>query len=128
MQIATALSRPEEPLARDTSAAALLGETALEAESFLSPDEALRSIHEEPEEGAPDHEDAHPNLDQQAIHSIDLAAQGQSRKPSFTQTPGISDRQHTPTGQPPVRPISALPDSCNNSLKLTDEAHMLTEP
>ena len=105
--------------------AAALGDPAVEAESFLSPDEALHSIHEEPEEAGPLNVDALPQLDQQASSSADLAKQGHSRKPSFTQTPGISDRQHTPTGQHRVCHTNASPGSCKEIMKLTEEAHPL---
>ena len=124
-QIASALSRPEDISARDADTAAGLGDAAIEADSFLSPDEALHSIHEEPEEAAPDDRDLQPQLGRQASSGADLAKQGQSRKPSFTQPPGIGDRQHTPTGQHPVCPVNASPDSCKDSMKLTDEAHLL---
>ena len=94
VQIASALSRPEEASsARAVDTPAASGEAALEAESFLSPDEALRSIHEEPEEAAPD---------QGALQApLEPAEQGQSRKSSFTQIPGIVDRQNLQKGRHP---------------------------
>ena len=103
LQIASALSRPEEATARamDTAGASL--DIAPEAESLLSPDETLHSIHEEPEEAATGHGDAQPQIDQQASSGADdLAQQGHSRRPSFTHAPGTTDRQNTQPGQHPV--------------------------
>ena len=76
---------------------------APEAESLLSPDEALHSIYEEPEEASTGHGDAQPRVDPQGSPGTDdLAQQGQSRKPSLIHAPGTIDRQNTLTGQHPV--------------------------
>lgn len=101
VQIASALSRPEEASsARATDTPAAAGAAAFEGESFLSPDEALHSIHEEPEEAGPDQGDPQAPLE--------LAEQGQSRKSSFTQNLAMIDRQSLQRGRPPARSPTSL--------------------
>ncbi len=50
MQIGEILSQPEDSAAKASEAATAVSGVAPEAESMLTPEEALHSIHEEPEE------------------------------------------------------------------------------
>ena len=96
VQIASALSRPEDLAARTTDAAAAVSEAAPEAESMLTPEEALHSIHEEPEEGTSAR--GVPYCVQQsgnASASADPAGQDASRGSSFVQAAGSIDRHTT---------------------------------
>ena len=101
-QIASALSRPEAFAARATGLEA--ADPIPEAESILSPDEALHSIHEEPEENASGHRDGHPSFEQGPSLTPEQSKQGHSRKStgSFAQTASeIIDRQNTQPLTPP---------------------------
>jgi len=106
LQIASALSRPEAFAARTTDIEAV--DPTPEAESILSPDEALHSIHEEPEETVSGHRDDHPSFEQGPSPIPEQSKQGHSREPtgSFAQAESEIDRQSTqpltPQGQHPT--------------------------
>ena len=104
LQISSAMSRPEEApaqvLATDAS------EAYADAASMLTPDEALHSIHEEPDDGA-------PSLGTEALRSAgrrpsaarpEDVQHGSSRGPSFMQPAAGIDRQNAqpslPSGAP----------------------------
>ena len=116
---------PEEAAveATDKAAAPPDSDAFVEPESFLSLDEALHSIHEEPEEDSLDQAALQPQLDLQGSTGADLAKQGQSRRPSFTQ-PGAVDRQNTQTGQYAARFARANCGSFTRTVALKPEARV----
>lgn len=98
VQIASALSRPEDSAAtgRTADAAAAISEAAPEAESMLTPEEALHSIHEEPEEGTSARGVTH-SVQQSGNPSATAYPAGYdaSRGSSFVQAAGSTDRHTT---------------------------------
>lgn len=100
-QIASALSRPEEAAAAHRLSA-FLSEAQPDAESLLSPDEALHSIHEEPDEASSGPKGSESNFSAQGVgEGVDQPKQDHSREPSFAQLAAGLDRQGTqPSSQP----------------------------
>ena len=115
LQISSAMSRPEEAPAQVLATTA--SDACADAASMLTPDEALHSIHEEFDEGAPSlggealrNAGSRPS----AVYSEDLR-HGSSRGPSFMQPALGIDRQSAqpslPSGAPRNSPQPFSP-SC----------------